>query len=117
MGPEDKVADIDTSLIELAFAQGSHSIACPRVSGQNSAILFVAPDISLAHLRIIDESELSDTTELGRGGFGVVYKGKLKSIDEDSGNEVFGQVAIKSVLNGGDLTPEQVRTEQNKLNH
>jgi serine/threonine protein kinase len=69
-----------------ACVDGTEAVACPKCK-ENVLISSVAPDIAFIHLPVIADVEVGEL--IGRGGFAVVYKGKLADGTE---------VAIKELL-------------------
>eukprot|EP01132_Coremiostelium_polycephalum_P000557 gene557-702_t len=89
---------------ELAFLNGFHSLPCPLTPSTTSMIPIseIAPDISMSLYpgKIINEKELAIGKELGRGGFGVVYKGKYQNQD----------IAIKKLIIDNSRHQDEVLT-------
>ncbi|KYQ92021.1 Myotubularin-related protein 2 [Tieghemostelium lacteum] len=78
-------------LLELSFLMGNSTIKCSKQSQLNIQISDMAPDVTMSHFPSkLLESDVQFGKELGRGGFGIVYRGKLLKDNKE--------VAIKKLM-------------------
>jgi len=69
------LAWIELSRISDAFMRGESHVCCPKDLRSMIRLSSIAPDVCLSHLPIKDDITVLE--ELGRGAFGVIYKGKM----------------------------------------
>ena len=89
------------NISEIATS-GVTIIQCPKLHEQGVVLSILSPDICLSGVNVVQQQDLSISKELGRGGFGIVWKGNLKVQNR------FVDVAVKELLLQGENSKEKL---------
>jgi hypothetical protein len=108
-GKNDQVKEFIMEECIFALSSGSNKVLC---GNESINLSFLAPDLMFKEESLIKSSSLSEMKQIGKGGFGVVFKAKMKRGEESL------DVAVKELYSDerNDGMDEKKRDEENPVN-